>query len=487
VDRPWSRLRRREALRAGAGLAVVAGGAALAGCASSAAGTTAPSTPAAQGGVVDILFNANVQDVSWNKTTRGLYQQFVDEHFNSNPKYRGIRATVTANNGQGNAAAQVTASIAGSGYPDILEGCCSDFPTYFSGGWLIPLDDYIKESNIDTSIWSKRHMQALNIGGQQLGIPAYDGTVQIVYRQDILDSLGIPYPDPSWTLDEAQRIWTQCAGTVPGSKQHRYGVSVYFHTDDWQKLHFWLQGWGGEEADASGTVALVDRPPAVAAMTWMQQMVQSQVLTGREDVTPLMNGTAVFSMCGVWTLFTQATGLGSKFKWNTLPVPNWPNGRSTYNNIDFYGINKASKHPAHAWELLRWLQAETEWQRFLMQVELVTPALLSLWPQWETTVTSVAPTLKGKNVNYYYEALQQNYSWPAEFFRYDAPAVISTIDNWADQLWSLKVTAQDAMQQMAAQINSIQSLGPTLAAAQASAKANFPTQGPPLAPVVAGI
>lgn len=480
-------LSRRDTLRVGIGAAAVAGGSVLAGCASGGAGAAPPPAPAAQAGAVQILFNANCQDVSWDKTTRSLYQQYVDENFNSNPKYKGIQAVVTANNGQGNASSQVTASISGNGFPDILEGCCSDFPTYFSGGWLIPLDDYIKQSNIQTSIWSTRHMQALNVGGQQLAIPAYDGTVQIVYRQDILDTLGIAYPDPSWDLATAQRIWEQCAGTNPQTKQQRFGVSVYFHTDDWQKLHFWLKGWGAHEADSARTTALVDQPNAVAAMTWMQQMVQSGVLTGRADVTPLINGSAVFSQCGVWTLFTQATALGSKFKWNTLPVPSWPGGKATYNNIDFYGINKASKHPDQAWEVLQWLQVEPGWQRFLMRVELVTPALLSLWPEWETTVTAVAPTLQGKNVNYYYEALQQEYSWPAVFFRYDAPSVISTIDNWTDQLWSLKVTAQDAMHQMAQQINAIQALGPQLAAAQAKAAASFPTQGPPLAPVPTGM
>ncbi|MCY0884399.1 MAG: hypothetical protein OWV35_00775, partial [Firmicutes bacterium] len=54
------------------------------------------------------------------------------------------------------------------------------------------------------SIFSKRHMDALNIGGQQLGIPAYEGTVQIVYRQDILDSLRLRLI-PSRTARRRQR------------------------------------------------------------------------------------------------------------------------------------------------------------------------------------------------------------------------------------------------------------------------------------------
>jgi multiple sugar transport system substrate-binding protein len=480
------RVPRREALRLGVGAAVV-GGVALTGCAGTGAAQSRSPAPTTQSGEIEIVFNANVQGVSWNKTVHDLYQQYVDQNFNQNPKYKGIRAIVSGNNGQGNAPQQIAASIAGTGYPDIVEGCCTDFPDYFSGGWLIPLDDYLRRDNVSTEIWSKRHIDALRIGGQQLAVPAYDGTVAIVYRQDLLDELGLPYPDPNWTWQDAARIWTQCAGVDSKTKNQRYGVSVYLHTDDWQKLNFWLRGWGAQEADSSLTVCTADSPQGVACMRFIQDLVRNKVMMGRADVGALASGQAVFSMCGVWTLFSQATQLGTKYKWNTLPVPAWPAGRSTYNNIDFYGINHASKHPDQAWEVLKWLTVEPGWQQFLMGVELVSPCLLSLWDQWETTVQQVAPPLVGKNIHWYSDALRNGYSWPAVFFRYNQEQVIPIINNWILQIWNQQVSPEVGMHQMAQQINAIQQLGPQLAQAQQKAAKEFPTQGPELAVVPTGI
>jgi ABC-type glycerol-3-phosphate transport system substrate-binding protein len=469
---PDGRVSRRDALRMGVGAAVLGGGA-LAGCAGGAGASSQTPALTAQSGAIEILLNANVQGVSWNKTVQGLYQTYIDQNFNENSKYRGIHATVTATSGQGNAPQQITASIAGQGYPDILEGCCTDFPDYFSGGWLIPLDGYIKRDNISTSIWSKRHMDALNILGQQLAVPAYDGTVAIVYRQDMLDTLGLQYPDQSWTYQDALRIWESCTAVDPNTHKQRSGVSVYFHTDDWQKLHFWLQGWGAQETDPTLTSCLAASAQGIACLQYIQDAAKNKVMIPRGDVTPVANGTAVFSMCGVWTLFSQAQELGTKYKWNTLPVPAWPNGRSTYNNIDFYGINKASKNPDAAWEVLKWIT--------------VAPGLLSLWDQWQTTVKSVAPPLRDKNIQWYQDALQNNYSWPAVFFKYNQPQIIQIIDNWMNQIWSLQVSPQAGLQQMAQQINAIEQLGPALAAAQQSAAKEFPTQGADQAIVPTGI
>lgn len=83
-----------------------------------------------------------------------------------------------------------------------------------------------------------------------------------------------------------------------------------------------------------------------------------------------------------------------------------------------------------AWELLKWITVDPGWQQFLMNVELLTPCLLSLWDQWQMRVKSVAPPLRDKNIQWYQDALQNNYSWPAVFFKYNSPQVNTIIDTW---------------------------------------------------------
>ena len=483
---PLSRVTRRSALRWGAGAAAL-GGAALTAC-GPATGRSVPAAPAVQSPTTELLFNANVQGVSWNKTVRGLYQQFVDQNFNADPANKGLRATVTADNGQGASSAQIAASIAGSGYPDIVNGCCTDFSTYFSGGWLLPLDKYIRQDNLQTNVWSKRYLEALAVNGQQVGMPCYDATVCVVYRQDLLDALGLPYPDANWTWQQALDLWTRCTGKDAKTGKQRSGVSFMFSSGDyWQKLNFWLHGWGALEVDEHLTTCLADSAKAVQCLTFMAEAAKNKVAIPRAEVGALTGGQAVFSMCGVWTVFPQAQQLGTKYKWNILPAPIWPEGRSTYDGIQFYGINRVCPHPDQAWQLMKWLTYQPDWQRFQIKTTLVSPCLMSLWEEWETSVKAVAPPLADKDLHWYADASQNAYAWPAAFFRYAMPQVISAINDWIDQIWNGRVSPELGLQQMARQINALQAVGPRLEQAQKIQAQLFPTQGPPIAAVPSGI
>lgn len=487
LGRRWTR---RDAIRWSAGAGVL-GGVVLSGCASGAsAGSTAQqAAPTAASGVINLLFNPNVQGVGYNTTVHKLLQQYVDQNFNQNPKYKGINAQMTGALGQGKAAGQVAASIAGSGFPDVLEGCCTDFPTYFGGGWLVPLDGYLKNDNIDTSIWSKRHMEALNVDGQQLGIPSYDGSVCVVYRQDTLDQLGLSYPDSSWDFSTALDIWTRCTAIDPSTQKQRSGISVYLSSGDyWQKLNFWLRGWGATEADSTATHCTANSQNGINCLTFVQSAAKEKIILPRQDVGALTSGAAVFSMCGEWDIFSLAQQLGTKYKWNVLPVPTWPAGqRSTYNNIDFYGINRASKHPAHAWELLRWLTAEPGWQQFQIKATLVAPCLLQLWDQWETIVKQAAPPLQTKNLHWFRDAVVQGYSWPATFFRYNMNEVIASLDAWVQKIWSSQISPTEGLNQMVTQVNAIEAVGPAEAQGTSQATKLFPSNGPGIAVVQPGL
>lgn len=166
-----------------------------------------PARPSAHGGVVTLHFQINNQGAPWDTTSVDLVQQFVDDSFNgANP---GIRAIVDPS-GWGNLSGQIAASVAGSGYNDVLESCCDDFASLIQSGWAVPLNAYLQRDNIPTSIWSAAHVAALNVDGQQLGLPSYDGPAVAAYRQDFLDDRGLPYPSPDWTYTEAQSLCGTC-------------------------------------------------------------------------------------------------------------------------------------------------------------------------------------------------------------------------------------------------------------------------------------
>ena len=460
-------------------LALSGAGAGLAASAVLVAGARA-AAPQPASGVVPIVFEANNQGVPWNATTLGLYQDFVDAHFNATTK--GIRATVFPG-GSGDAQNQILASLAGTGFADIYEGCCDDVATLESGGWLLPLDEYLRQDNLPTSLWSPGHLQALTFGGQLYGLPSYDGPAVIAYRQDLLDQLGLPYPDATWDWQQAAQIWQSCT-SAKGKAFARQGVDVIFDeaATTWQ---FWLKGWGTDVMNAAHDACTADTAGGAAALGYLAGLHASGAMRGGSGPGDLARGSVVFSMCGGWQVFHLATELGTRFKWDLLPMPAWPAGRATFGNADFYALNRTSANPDAAWEVLRWLTAEPDWQRFQMRTTMVEPCLLSLWDEWQSIVVAVAPPLRGKALSWFQEAAL-GYAYPTLHFSYAPTKANAVADLWLDQIWNGQVSPQVGLGQIQTQINAIEAVSRAEAAAAAHGSA-FPSTGPAMATVALGI
>lgn len=467
----------------------IAGGSALAACSGGATGDGGGSSaaPTVQQNVTQLVFQANRQGVSFNKTLLSLYQEFVDSTFNA--KNTGLRATVFPGD-WGNTGGVISASIAGTGYPDVLASCCDDLSVYVSGSWLVPLDTYLKKDNIDTSVWNQPHIEALSFSGQVLALPSYDGPGVVAYRQDVLDQLGLEYPDPDWTYKDAATIWQQCAESSYGTgttQKRRLGIS--FLSLDNGHLNWWMHAWGGQEMDATRTQCLAGSSAGVGALSWIADLQKNKIAVSDSGEVGRLNGQAssAFAMVGGWNVFPLATQIGEKYKWDLLPVPKFPGGRATYCNIDFYGINRATKYLDHSWELMKYLTFESDWQRFQMKTTLVQPCLNALWSEWETIVKQVAPPLQNKQLHWYQDAAQGGYAWPTLFFQYNSNQVNTAMDGWLTKIGSGTVSAQQGMTQMASQIDAVEAAGAAESIRANAMVAAFPTQGPTMAAVQPGL
>lgn len=434
------------------------------------AGSSSSALPSYARGDVILNFSANWQSATWNSTAQELNQQFVDEHYNAHNK--GFYWQVSGNI-QGQAATQVAASLAGKGYFDVYHDCCSDFATLATSGFMTPLNSYLQGDNIDTSIWSKRHVEALTVNGQLLALPAYDGPVTVFYREDLINQAGLTAPGPDWNYQQAQSIWSSCTRTVNrgSTSSHQYGVCFFNDAYD-ETLDYLLHGWGTTKMNPAGTAFTANNARGASCLSFLQELSTNKVaLTRTFGMGPLASGECVFKMCGGWDLLFAAEQLGTGIPWNILPMPSWPNGRSTYVNLDFYVLNKASKYPDQAWQFLKWVTAEPEYQDFQMQVTLVEPCLVNLWEQWQTVVTQAAPPVQGKNIQYIAEAAQQGYAWPERFFKYQPSQAVAIMNNWCAQVWAGTQAPAQALLQMEHQINALESASASSTSSSSTAKA----------------
>ena len=487
---PVTRRRTLRAAAAGAGAVVLAAcGHSPSGSSASAAGNGA--LPVPQSGVIQLTFQANTQgNVSWNKTTQAVFQEFVDKNFNLNPKYKGLWATAFP---WGGGAAQITDDIAGKGFNDIWHFCCGDVPAAIHSGFAQPLDSLLRTDNIPVSLWSKGHILADSMAGKLFGLPSYDGTMVLIYRQDILDKLGLSYPDPNWDSKAALRLWQQCTGKNSAGKP-RTGVNVYYGQED---LDWWLAGWGASEMNAAQDQATMATPAGSACFGYLQEMFTSGVTRPESrGVKNLINENTVFQMAHSAYVINSAVELGNTVKWDFLPLPNWPAGRSCMETIDCYLLNAATKDLNAAWELLKWLTLgapngdgtyDNAWPKFQILINLITPSLVSLWDYWQTTVQSVAPPLKSKALNWWADGAIKGYARPQLFYVYNYSQAATIEGNWMTQIQQGKVSATLGLQQMQDQVNASESAGKLQAQVGPAAAKNFPTNGPTMAAVTPGL
>ncbi len=427
-----------------------AAGGILGGC----AGLRGGSGPAAQTPVIELSFAPYwVNQAPWNPTAVRLVEQFIAGHFR--PSHRANIRVKAAGHTGGQAANQITAAIAGTGFVDVFNDCCVDLPTWMDSGLLLPLEALLRRDNVPTSRWSAGRIGGLTLRGHLLGLPVYDGPEVMVYRQDLLDSFGLQYPDPAWNYLQAEALWRSCA-RQQGS-QRVYGASLdnfYVNAD------YLMHGFGGSTFNAGHTRCTLDQPACIHAGDWLFGLIDAGVISPtRDSVTGLVTGRDVFSVCGGWNIFAEATQLGSKFKWNILPQPRWAVRRAVMVNSDFYAIDARTRNTEAAWQLLRWVAAEPDFTRFSMRTTLIQPALTSLWSEWEAIAQQAAPTLKGKDLQYYREAAVGGFEVPQSFFLYDGAQAASVLGGWWGKVQARQVGVQTAFKQAASQINALERVG----------------------------
>lgn len=467
-------LPRRRLLAAGATL----GSAALVGCATPKAAVQ----PAARPATTEVTYQFHwTASVPWTATSERIVREFVDARFNS--RQRGWRAVLYPSAGPGGgwgaAAATIAASLAGKG-PDVFNACCANLAPFVVDKLMLPLETYLRRDNVSTGLWSAGHIRALTWGGELLALPSYDGPQVMGYRQDLLDTLGLAYPDPHWTHLEAAKLWTACARVVSGKQQ--YGAALQWY-DGWDYL---LHGFGGAYLSPDRRTCLIDQPGAITAGEWFYGHLFNRVITYRNDVAGLLNGTEVFSVLGGWDVYQEATRLRG-VKWDLIPLPRWPRGSFTFTNNDFQGINAGSRHPEQAWLLLKWLSAEPEFQRFLMRTILLTPALNALWSEWAAVAEAVAPPLRGKHLRYYGEAARSGIGLPSNYALLQPTQVETAVQGWLAQIAAQKVSVADGFRQAAHMVNALEAAAAGQAGRQTAARQAFSTVGPPVAQVAPGL
>ncbi len=405
-----------------AGGATLVGGLALAAC-----GTA---KPASNAGWPTLVFmpDPSVTGATPTQTAQKLVAEFLAPFEQSNH----VNVKVAPNSGS------VSAMVSGSG-ADVSWGI--DYASYTSQGLFMNLSKLLAQDGLSTTLWPKGQMDQLQTTTGLYALPYnFQPMVYFINYSDF-DNAGISYPDDTWTyqdfLDKATAL------KQANNKAGYYGANISWDWADGEENQWCFRAFGGSITDTSGSRATLSTTEGVQCGNWVYQdclwpkIVAQRNLPGiGYEAAQIEKGLVSMSIIGTWELLNVFSAVSDTFKWDFLPFPKFPAGRFTDGVNEFYGINVATQHPDLAWTFLKWLTVTPDWQQDLMKMLLLPPATVSLWEQWAPTVSSVAPPLARKQLQWFSDVITGGYGIPRTYFQYDDSTALNMLNGYFSQLGS---------------------------------------------------
>jgi ABC-type glycerol-3-phosphate transport system substrate-binding protein len=470
--RRWTR---RSALRLGAaGALASAWGMAVTGCSRAAT----PTTPTPTNPTTVIVWAP--WRVGWGNGWDHVFYAATEPFRTAHPGV-DIRIDIGGSNGS-NDGGLIPLIIAGTA-PDVYSGYG---PTkMIEGGYNLNLQSYLETQNVDTSIFDQGEYVKFVRSDGIWALPAELSTSAVAVNLAMLDQLGVAYPDKQWDYNAAAQLWKAVAAPASGSTKKRVGFVYWGQKAAYLAGDFYLRGWGASAAAANfSPKSGLDSPQALAFAQWWYPLVADGVIAWNGAAPPWPQQVAC-GFAGSWTLPQFATR--NDIKWDFWPQPAWPTGTSAYAGNDYYAVSATTRHPEEAAAFITWLTTDVTWQRTLMQLQLVVPPNSKLWSEWETVVQTVAPPLKGKNLGAFTEAALQNRAFNHPAFAYSSDHAYSIVSPFTSQMATGKLDPVAGFTQAADAVNRFEAGQAVVATSAGSMSKLFPTTGPEVAPVPAGI
>ncbi len=239
----------------------------------------------------------------------------------------------------------------GEGY-DLFTG---QMDNMIDTGLLAPLDDYIKESDMDVSGYGTMY-DTYKSEDKVLSLPYRKSNWMLYYNKDLFDEKGIDYPSDDMTWKEFRELSKEMTSGSGESKV--YGAF----------LQQWPQTWYMSAVQAGASIIDKDLTPFKEALQIRIDLEKDgsimgwseQVSTGAHYNAAFQKGNIAMNLIGDWHVaqLREAEAEGTiDFDWDVVPIPH-PEGVAKNTSLALpvtIMMNKNTKHANEAFKFMQYM------------------------------------------------------------------------------------------------------------------------------------
>jgi len=319
----------------------------------SACAATATSTPAADR---TIVIRAGTGDGGDGLTP---HQQIIQNFEDANPNVIVQLEPVSGRDYYARLLTQLAAKAA----PDIMQIGDDAVPSFVTKNAFVPLDDYLKNSNFDASIYLPGLLDPGKVNGKQYLLPKDYSPLAVYYNKKLFDAASVPYPVDGWTWDDLLATAQKLTLKDDSGNVTQWGIQL---PAAWTTgFEYWVAAAGGTliSKDGKSFAGAMDSPEVARAVQFYADLYNKyQVAPQPADMnafgggnSEFANGKAAMMLFGRWPQ--------SGFKTNpniSLGVVAPPMDKVRANILFWggFGIATSSKEPDTAFKYLSFVSGE---------------------------------------------------------------------------------------------------------------------------------
>jgi multiple sugar transport system substrate-binding protein len=264
--------------------------------------------------------------------------------------------------------------------PDILWMTGDPVAVWAAGGVLMPLDDLIAKDKFDLGVFNEAALATVRYDPATakrltgplwgLGITLNAGLSMVWWNADVFAAKGVALPAENATLDDLVNIGKQLTQDKNGDgTPDIWGFSInHGNRHGISNDNAWIVPFGGEVINREGTKALLNSSAAMQGWQWYYDLYWTHKISPPRDIVSALGQYKEMHMKGQLAMYREghwggmhfnlipAKGKEGHIEAGGMPWPKGPSGKNgTYVTTEPWGIAKATKYPAEAFEALKWV------------------------------------------------------------------------------------------------------------------------------------